>query len=40
MQWEGEGHFVIYRKADARNRYVQFFKSAAANGGTPTIVGP
>lgn len=40
MQWEGEGHFVIYRKADARNRYVQFFKSAVSNGGTPTIVGP
>jgi hypothetical protein len=40
MQFEGEGHFVIYRKADARNRYVQFFKTAAAAGGTPTIVGP
>jgi hypothetical protein len=40
MQFEGEGHFVIYRKADARNRYVQFFKSATANGGVPTIVGP
>lgn len=39
MQFEGEGHFAIYRNDDAKNRYVEFFRTFIANG-RPTIVGP
>lgn len=39
MQWAGEGHFAIYRNDDARRRYVEFFRTAVADG-TPTIVAP
>lgn len=39
MQWPMEGHFAIYRNADALNRYVRFFDTMIADG-APTIVGP
>ncbi|RZO63535.1 MAG: hypothetical protein EVA89_07080 [Sandaracinaceae bacterium] len=36
MQWSGVGHFAIYALDDARDRYVEFFRSAIADG-LPTI---
>lgn len=39
MQWAGADHFVIYDNADARNRYVEFFRTLLADG-APTLVPP
>jgi hypothetical protein len=35
VQWDGAGHFVIFRRSDARGVYSTFFRSAA--DGSPRI---
>lgn len=37
MQFPGEGHYAIYRNADARRRFVEFFRTATESG-VPTLV--
>ena len=39
VQFPDDGHFAIYMNPDARNRYVEFFRTFLEDG-APTIVGP